>query len=343
MVEKTGKSSIFVSALYFLLMLPTTCPAIEICLIQKVSKAGDGALLARALLSSKWRWSCSSIPSSDHLRILGMHTCRGGRDNTDCCLRISINPQIQNIKAGGILGLFRHISESSDNYKKSTKYCRKLILFLAFWAVKSERSPGADYCPLTITVLPFNCYFHVTSTAVSFCSWATELAHPLMLQPLPLWHPHPPSPLQTRQVNWKDHKHFLWHGPKPPSAHSQQHAMLCFRSLPPCQHFISKAWHRSTITFPHRSDCRIRRADQAHFQTIRTAAEETEGVVTFHHSTAPARAVLAGCCSRQDLLRKEPVHWTAFPMRKLHDQKSCYLLQSSDYKSNFWNLQVINF
>lgn len=318
------------------------CDGDNFLYIKKVSKAGDGVLLVRALLSSKWRWSCSSIPSSDHLKILGMHTCWGGRDNKD--FPEDLHKSLNSVYKGrGILGLFRHISESSVNYKKFTKDYQKLILFLAFWAVKYERSPGADKCPLTTSELPFNCYFHVTSTAVSFCSWPTEWAHPLMLQPLPLWHPQPPSPLQTRQVNWKDHKHFLWHGSKPHLAHSQQCAMLCFRSLPPCQCFISKAWHRSTITFPHRSDHRKRRADWVRSQTTRREAEETQGAVTFHHSTAPARAVLAGCCSRQDLLRKEPVHWTAFPMRKLHNQKSCYLLQPSDYKSNFWNLQVINF
>lgn len=52
----------------------------------------------------------------------------------------------------------------------------------------------------------------------------------------------------------------------------------------------------------------IEEQTKPHFQTVRTAAEETQRVVTFHHSMAPARAVLAGCSSRQDLLRKEPVH-----------------------------------
>lgn len=42
-----------------------------------------------------------------------------------------------------ILGLFRHISESSAKHRKSAMDYQKLILFLAFWAVKFERSPGA--------------------------------------------------------------------------------------------------------------------------------------------------------------------------------------------------------
>lgn len=161
-------------------------------------------------------------------------------------------------------------------------------------------------------------------------------------QPLPLWHPHPSSPLQTRQVNWKDHKHFLWHGPKPHSAHSQQHAVLCFRSLPPYQRFISKAWHRSTITFPHRSDRRNRRADRACFQTIRTAAEEAQGAVTFHHSTAPARAVLAGCCSRQDLLRKVCA-LNCFSHEKAARPEVMLFTPVIRLQKQLWNLQVINF
>lgn len=58
-----------------------------------------------------------------------------------CFLRTSTNPVY---KGRRILGLSRHISESSINYKKSTKDDQKLILLLAFSAVKFERSPGAD-------------------------------------------------------------------------------------------------------------------------------------------------------------------------------------------------------
>lgn len=115
-----------------------------------------------------------------------------------------------------------------------------------------------------------------------------------MLQPLPLWHPHPPSPRQTKQVNWKDHKHFLWHGPKPPSAHSQQHATLCFRSLPPCQHFISKPWHGSTVTFPHRSNRRNRGADQATFSDSQNSSRRN----TKSCYLPPQHGSCKGCASR---------------------------------------------
>lgn len=167
---------------------------------KKARKAGDGVPLARALSAQQQvKVELLQHPRLWPLKIPGTHTCWGRTPQT-VAFRPP-QPLHSVLQRQRILGLFRHASESSAKHRKSTVDYQKLILFLPFWAVTFERPPGADSCLLPTSVLPFDCHFPATPTAASFCSWATELAHLTMPQSFSLWHSHPPSLLQTGQVN----------------------------------------------------------------------------------------------------------------------------------------------
>lgn len=187
MIDKTGKICLsFLSLLFIFSWCSQYVPynGERIFVHQKVKESrwwchpGQGSVQQQMkLLQHPWLWP--------HLLKMG---------TTDGFLRTSTNPHIQYYRGRGSRGS-RYISESSVNYKKSAMDYQNIIPFLAFWTVKFERSPGADWCPLPISLLPFDCYFSVTFIAVNFCSWATELIHLRLLQCLPLQHPHPLSPL----------------------------------------------------------------------------------------------------------------------------------------------------
>lgn len=187
MVDKTGK--ICLSFLFLLFIVSwcsqyATCNAERIFVHQKVKESrwwchpSQGSVQQQLkLLQHPWLWP----------HLLKM-------DTTDCFLRTSTNPHIGYHRGGGSGGYSDTFQRALTATKKSAMDYQNLIPFLAFRTAKFERSPGADWCPLPISLLPFDCYFSVTFIAVNFCIWATEWIHLRLLQCLPLQHPHPPSP-----------------------------------------------------------------------------------------------------------------------------------------------------